>query len=117
LRGNISKGQSIVACKKYKLSGSLIRTLWTNDYNKLEMNQFKQNQTSVGNRSKNLMHNNEQMAISAFAITCPCSPMSSILNSSFRIRTKQKGTSVVPNNTMICIRILKCFKKKPQTCW
>lgn len=60
MTGNICKGQSIDVCKK-KLSGSLISFPWTNDDNKLEMSHLKQNQASVRNRSKNLMHNKEQI--------------------------------------------------------
>lgn len=109
MRANISKGQSIDACKK-KLSGSLILLPWTNDYTKLEMNHFKQNQTSVGNRSKSLMHNNEQMAISVFAIVCPCSLKSNIENHSFRMSTKLKDISNVPNDRVVCVRIVKHLK-------
>lgn len=50
------------------------------------------------------------MVISAFAIFCPCSLKSNIWNPSFRMSTKLKGISNVPNNRIVCLRIVKHLK-------
>lgn len=57
------KGNSHIIMYECRLSGPLIFPPWANEYNKLEMNLFKQNGISVHNRSKSKMLNNENKII------------------------------------------------------